>query len=107
MRPMAIGIDVVPMLIRSNAAFTRGKITPIPTPAAIARKIHRVRYRSRNESRRKTEVWPIVIVALIRELPVLPPTATLALSLGFIQKMGLADFLEALPKRGTVEVIEV
>jgi hypothetical protein len=43
MSPIAIGIDVVPTLMRSKAAFTPGKIAPIATPAAIARKIQSVR----------------------------------------------------------------
>ncbi len=43
MRPIAIGTDVVPTLMRSKDAFTPGKIAPIATPAAIARKIQSVR----------------------------------------------------------------
>jgi hypothetical protein len=46
-RPMASGILVVPLekeLIKSDED---GKRNPIDTPIAIARKIHKVRYRSR------------------------------------------------------------
>ena len=43
MRPIAIGMEVVPTLIRSKVAFMPGKIAPIVTPAAIARKIQSVR----------------------------------------------------------------
>jgi hypothetical protein len=43
MRPMAIGIEVVPMVIRSSAAGTPGAANPSAIPIAIARKIHRVR----------------------------------------------------------------
>jgi len=41
---LADGSGTVPIqLMWSNAAFTLGKTAPIPTPAAIARKIHSVR----------------------------------------------------------------
>jgi hypothetical protein len=43
----------------------------------------------------------------MREPPYLSCEATLALSLGLFRKCGLADIREALPKRSTVEVIEV
>ena len=43
MRPIAIGMEVVPTLMRSKLAFTSGKIAPIAIPTAIARKIHNVR----------------------------------------------------------------
>jgi hypothetical protein len=50
MSPMAIGIDVVPNERPVIIAGTWGAKYPIPIPAAMARKIQSVRYRSRKES---------------------------------------------------------
>jgi hypothetical protein len=43
MSPMAIGIEVVPTLIRSISAGTRGTARPRAIPNPMARKIHSVR----------------------------------------------------------------
>ena len=48
--PMAIGIDVVPTERLVISAGTAGEKYPMAIPAAMARKIQSVRYRSRNES---------------------------------------------------------
>jgi hypothetical protein len=40
---MAIGIDVIPMLMRSNTALTPGKIAPIPILRRHGEKIRSVR----------------------------------------------------------------
>ncbi len=56
---MAIGIEVVPTERPVITTGTAGKKYPIPIPTAIARKIHRVRYRSRNES-----CFPVAMFAI-------------------------------------------
>jgi hypothetical protein len=43
MRPMAMGMDVVPTLIRSSAGTTPGTAQPTRIPAPMARKIQNVR----------------------------------------------------------------
>jgi hypothetical protein len=43
MRPTAIGIDVVPTVMRSSALVTPGATNPSAMPSAIAAKIQRVR----------------------------------------------------------------
>jgi hypothetical protein len=48
--PIAIGIDVVPTLMRDRLSDAEGKSQPMTTPAPMAMKIHSVRYRSRKES---------------------------------------------------------
>ena len=48
-RPMAIGMLVVPTWNRSMNAGTPDAKYPSPTPVAMARKIQAVRYRSRND----------------------------------------------------------
>jgi hypothetical protein len=53
MRPIAIGIEVVPILRLSKTVLMPGSIAPRAMPAAIARKIHCVRNLSRKESRRR------------------------------------------------------
>jgi spore cortex formation protein SpoVR/YcgB (stage V sporulation) len=50
MRPMAIGMFVVPDWKRLTKPAVEGTKWPRATPIAMARKIHRVRKRSRNES---------------------------------------------------------
>src|SRR5208283_2350401 len=108
-RPIAMGMDVVPTLIRSKAAFTPGKIAPIATPAAIARKIQSVRKRSRNESLRRGGACAIEIVALIRESPVWVVSRDAGkspLSLGSIRKFDSADFPDPLLQRETVERLD-
>ncbi len=50
-RPIAMGIEVVPTEREVIIPGTAGEKYPIPIPTAMARKIHRVRYLSRNESR--------------------------------------------------------
>ena len=50
MRPMAIGMFVVPVWNRLTKPAVDGTKCPMATPIAIARKIQSVRKRSRNES---------------------------------------------------------
>jgi hypothetical protein len=57
-----MGMEVVPMLMRSNADLMPGQIAPRATPVAMARKIHKVRKRSRNEILRRTEALAMVMV---------------------------------------------
>src|SRR5512137_1241550 len=66
--PMAIGIDVVPAERPVITTGTAGKKYPIPIPTAIARKIQRVRYRSRKES-----CLPVAMRGLLYEWGLLHP----------------------------------
>ena len=48
--PSAIGHEIVPVLIDSNTTDIPGNRYPRPTPNAIAKKIHSVKYRSKKDS---------------------------------------------------------
>ena len=65
---MAIGIDVVPMLMRSNTAFTPGKIASIPTPRRHGEKNLQREIAVEKRKLRKSGVCAIAIVTLIRNL---------------------------------------
>jgi len=49
-RPIAIGILVVPELMEFQKSATDGEKYPQRTPISMARKIQRVRYLSRNDN---------------------------------------------------------
>src|SRR3546814_12635932 len=58
---MAMGRLVVPQDRLSIALGNPSKVDPRPTPSAMARKIHKVRYRSRNDRRSRLGCAVILI----------------------------------------------
>src|SRR3546814_9503969 len=58
---MAMGSLVVPQDRLSIALGNPSKVDPRPTPSAMARKIHKVRYRSRNDRRSRLGCAVILI----------------------------------------------
>ncbi len=57
-KPIASGMLLVPCEKELMNSELEGIKYPMDTPAAIARKIHRVRYLSRNPSRLRLEITP-------------------------------------------------
>jgi len=60
-RPMAMGMLVVPELMEFQKWTIPGKIYPVITPVNMARNIHKVRYLSRKESFFKSELMSVII----------------------------------------------